>query len=78
MTKMLLSFRLRVVVHAGSSMSSGHYFAYVRTSSGTWARMDDACVSKVRSLDQLHFVIGRRRGEAKGVVKLVSPIRSKC
>lgn len=38
----------RVVVHAGGSMSSGHYYAYVRSSSGNWAKMDDSCVSKVR------------------------------
>lgn len=28
-------------------MSSGHYYAYVRGSSGMWTRMDDECVSKV-------------------------------
>ncbi|CAN0477928.1 unnamed protein product, partial [Laminaria digitata] len=36
-----------VVVHAGGSMSSGHYYAYVRSSSGIWAQMDDTSVSKV-------------------------------
>eukprot|EP00752_Nemacystus_decipiens_P017873 g16023.t1 len=35
-----------VVVHAGGSMSSGHYFAYVRSSAGVWHRMDDCTVSK--------------------------------
>lgn len=39
----------RVVVHAGGSMSSGHYYAYVRSSSGIWAQMDDTGVSKVRT-----------------------------
>ncbi|CAM9918104.1 unnamed protein product, partial [Ectocarpus sp. 4 AP-2014] len=37
-----------VVVHAGGSMSSGHYYAYVRSCAGMWARMDDCSVSKVR------------------------------
>lgn len=29
-------------------MSSGHYYAYVRSCAGMWARMDDCSVSKVR------------------------------
>ncbi|CAN0400442.1 unnamed protein product [Scytosiphon promiscuus] len=37
-----------VVVHAGGSMSSGHYYAYVRSCAGMWQRMDDCSVSKVR------------------------------
>ncbi|CAM9897011.1 unnamed protein product, partial [Ectocarpus fasciculatus] len=36
-----------VVVHSGKSMSSGHYFAYVRSSAGCWARMNDSVVTKV-------------------------------
>ncbi|CAN0534564.1 unnamed protein product, partial [Scytosiphon promiscuus] len=34
----------RVVVHAGSSTSCGHYVAYVRSSNG-WAKMNDAVVT---------------------------------
>ncbi|CAM9838465.1 unnamed protein product [Ectocarpus sp. 12 AP-2014] len=36
-----------VVVHSGKTMSSGHYFAYVRSSAGCWARMNDSVVTKV-------------------------------
>lgn len=40
--------KFRVVVHAGGSMSSGHYYAHVRNCAGVWNRMDDCSVSKVR------------------------------
>ncbi|CBN80156.1 conserved unknown protein [Ectocarpus siliculosus] len=36
-----------VVVHSGKTMSSGHYYAYVRSSAGSWARMNDSVVTKV-------------------------------
>ncbi|CAN0116678.1 unnamed protein product, partial [Ectocarpus sp. 13 AM-2016] len=36
-----------VVVHSGKTMSSGHYYAYVRSSAGCWARMNDSVVTKV-------------------------------
>ncbi|CAN0112232.1 unnamed protein product [Ectocarpus sp. 4 AP-2014] len=36
-----------VVVHSGKTMSSGHYYAYVRSTAGCWARMNDSVVTKV-------------------------------
>jgi ubiquitin carboxyl-terminal hydrolase 36/42 len=30
-----------IICHAGGSPNSGHYYAYVRTSEGVWARMND-------------------------------------
>lgn len=38
----------RVVVHAGKSLSHGHFYAYVLSSTGCWAKMDDDVVTKVR------------------------------
>ncbi|CAI5465316.1 unnamed protein product [Closterium sp. Yama58-4] len=36
-----------VLVHAGWSTNSGHYYCYVRGPSGTWSAMDDARVQQV-------------------------------
>lgn len=38
-----------VVVHAGSSQDSGHYYSYVKESSGKWYCCDDARVSQVNA-----------------------------
>ncbi|XP_013858899.1 ubiquitin carboxyl-terminal hydrolase 42 [Austrofundulus limnaeus] len=38
-----------VLVHSGSKSSEGHYFCYVKASSGQWYKMDDSSVS-VRSI----------------------------
>ena len=37
----------RVVVHEGQTLARGHFYAYVKSSTGNWAKMDDADVSKV-------------------------------
>jgi ubiquitin carboxyl-terminal hydrolase 36/42 len=37
-----------VLVHAGHSVHSGHYFCFVRAPNGLWHRMDDVQVSQVR------------------------------
>eukprot|EP00762_Andalucia_godoyi_P000663 ANDGO_05358.mRNA.1 putative ubiquitin carboxyl-terminal hydrolase 16 len=36
-----------VVVHSGASLSSGHYFAFVKAANGSWYCMDDSRVSPV-------------------------------
>lgn len=36
-----------VLVHAGHSVHSGHYFCFVRAPNGLWHRMDDVQVSQV-------------------------------
>ncbi len=38
-----------VLVHAGHSVHSGHYFCFVRAPNGLWHRMDDVQVSQVRT-----------------------------
>ncbi|PIA45838.1 hypothetical protein AQUCO_01600225v1 [Aquilegia coerulea] len=42
-----------VLVHAGWSTHSGHYYCYVRTSSGTWYLLDDDEVFEVSETDVL-------------------------
>uniref|UniRef100_A0ACD5ZPV7 Uncharacterized protein n=1 Tax=Avena sativa TaxID=4498 RepID=A0ACD5ZPV7_AVESA len=42
-----------VLVHAGWSTQSGHYYCYVRTSSGMWHNLDDNQVRQVREADVL-------------------------
>ena len=36
-----------VLVHAGSSMNSGHYYSYVKAQNGFWFEMDDESVTNV-------------------------------
>ncbi|XP_037458276.1 ubiquitin carboxyl-terminal hydrolase 23-like isoform X1 [Triticum dicoccoides] len=42
-----------VLVHAGWSTQSGHYYCFVRTSSGMWHNLDDNQVRQVREADVL-------------------------
>ena len=37
-----------VLVHAGHSVHSGHYYCFVRGPNGIWHHMDDTRVSQVR------------------------------
>ncbi len=39
-----------VLVHSGSSTRSGHYYSFVKSSSGTWYCMDDNHVSRLTYL----------------------------
>lgn len=36
------------MIHAGKSLSRGHFYAYVLSSTGCWAKMDDKVVTQVR------------------------------
>ncbi|CAM0943481.1 unnamed protein product [Alopecurus aequalis] len=42
-----------VLVHAGWNTQSGHYYCFVRTSSGIWHNLDDNQVRQVREADVL-------------------------
>ncbi|KAL6861915.1 hypothetical protein ACP4OV_017615 [Aristida adscensionis] len=42
-----------VLVHAGWNTQSGHYYCFVRTSSGMWHNLDDNQVRQVREADVL-------------------------
>ena len=42
-----------VLVHAGSSMNSGHYFSYVKGQNGIWYEMDDESVKSVSQKEVL-------------------------
>jgi ubiquitin carboxyl-terminal hydrolase 36/42 len=42
-----------VLVHQGSSISSGHYYCYVRASDNNWYIFNDASVNKVKETDVL-------------------------
>ncbi len=42
-----------VLVHQGSSISSGHYYCYVRASDNNWYMFNDASVNKVKEADVL-------------------------
>lgn len=43
-----------VLVHAGWSTHSGHYYCFVRTSSGMWYTLDDNRVCEIL-FEVLHF-----------------------
>jgi ubiquitin carboxyl-terminal hydrolase 36/42 len=42
-----------VVVHAGHDAQSGHYFSFVKPSTGAWHLFDDSCVRPVGSASVL-------------------------
>ena len=67
-----------VLVHAGSSMNSGHYMAYVRASNGVWNLMDDSSVSQVGARQVLRqraymlFYVKKAAPSAKRMVEETS------
>ncbi|CAM9963484.1 unnamed protein product, partial [Pylaiella littoralis] len=68
-----------VVVHAGKSMSRGHYVAYVRSSAGCWAKMNDEVVTKVRLLktvlrDEAYVLFYTRRPVPMPLVASISTV----
>ncbi|CAL9754683.1 unnamed protein product [Musa acuminata subsp. burmannicoides] len=66
-----------VLVHAGWSTHSGHYFCYVRTSSGMWHSLDDNQVGQVSEKTVLAqkaymlFYVRDRTSLPKGSVNMV-------
>ncbi|KAL8527213.1 hypothetical protein ACS0TY_005188 [Phlomoides rotata] len=61
-----------VLVHAGWSTRSGHYYCFVRTSSGMWYALDDNEVSQVnerRVLEQKAYMLFYVRDRKKTVAK---------
>uniref|UniRef100_A0A667WGS7 USP domain-containing protein n=1 Tax=Myripristis murdjan TaxID=586833 RepID=A0A667WGS7_9TELE len=55
-----------VLVHSGSSCDSGHYFCYIKASSGQWYKMDDSsvAVSDIRSvLSQQAYLLFYIKGD---------------
>ncbi|CAB1100974.1 unnamed protein product [Ectocarpus sp. CCAP 1310/34] len=65
-----------VVIHSGKTMSSGHYYAYVRSSAGCWARMNDSVVTKDQG--QLNPSSTRTRSLACIQVTLDTVLRDKA
>lgn len=58
-----------VLVHAGSSSNSGHYYCFVKTATGTWCEMDDESVSSVSEktvLKQQAYLLFYARRNAPG------------
>lgn len=64
-----------VLVHAGSSSNSGHYYCFIRTSSGIWYALDDNRVYQVSEksvLDQkayMLFYVRNRRATNQSIFK---------
>ncbi|CAN6252961.1 unnamed protein product [Urochloa humidicola] len=60
-----------VLVHAGWNTQSGHYYCFVRTSSGLWHNLDDNKVRQVREADVLRqkaYMLFYVRNKVKGSV----------
>ncbi|EEB05739.2 ubiquitin carboxy terminal hydrolase Ubp16 [Schizosaccharomyces japonicus yFS275] len=62
-----------VLVHAGGSTRSGHYYSFCKSSSGTWLKFDDDFVSNT-SIDrvlsqQAYILLYRRKPGAKAPVQ---------
>ncbi|CAN6245783.1 unnamed protein product [Urochloa humidicola] len=60
-----------VLVHAGWNTQSGHYYCFVRTSSGLWHNLDDNQVRQVREADVLRqkaYMLFYVRNKVKGSV----------
>lgn len=58
-----------VLVHAGNSSNSGHYYCFVKTATGTWCEMDDESVSPVSEkvvLKQQAYLLFYARRNAPG------------
>ncbi|XP_044959667.1 ubiquitin carboxyl-terminal hydrolase 23 [Hordeum vulgare subsp. vulgare] len=68
-----------VLVHAGWSTQSGHYYCFVRTSSGMWHNLDDNQVRQVREPDVLKqkaymlFYVRDRIGNTLGCKDNITP-----
>ena len=64
-----------VLVHAGSSSNSGHYYCFVKAATGTWVEMDDEVVSPVSEktvLKQQAYLLFYSRKNAPGTFEDVN------
>ncbi len=43
-----------VIVHQGTSATAGHYYSYIKNSTGTWYKMNDSAVTKVTLAEVLN------------------------
>ncbi|KAF7728862.1 Ubiquitin carboxyl-terminal hydrolase 36 [Apophysomyces ossiformis] len=71
-----------VLVHFGVGCSSGHYYAYVKNSSGKWYRMDDEDVSPVSTQEvfsQQAYILFYERDSSResGSIDAVSSAKQK-
>ena len=63
-----------VLVHAGNSSNSGHYYCFVKAATGTWVEMDDDVVSPVSEkivLKQQAYLLFYTRRNAPGTFEEV-------
>jgi ubiquitin C-terminal hydrolase len=72
-------FRLyAVLVHEGASANAGHYYCYVRASSGVWHKLDDDHVSVVSAskvLAQKAYMLFYQRLDRKVQAAAIAPAR---
>ena len=64
-----------VLVHAGNSSNSGHYYCFVKAATGTWVEMDDEVVSPVSEktvLKQQAYLLFYSRKNAPGTFEEIN------
>ena len=63
-----------VLVHAGNSSNSGHYYCFAKTATGTWCEMDDEVISPVSEkvvLKQQAYLLFYARRNAPGTFEVL-------
>ena len=61
-----------VLVHAGNSSNSGHYYCFTKTATGTWCEMDDEDINPVSEkvvLKQQAYLLFYARRNAPGTLE---------
>ena len=71
-----------VLVHSGSSMNSGHYYAFVKDTSGSWYEMNDSSVRwvSVQTVlkQQAYMLFYTRQAPVKPKTKIETPVATKA